>query len=111
MTVNILSDKIGTSRYALMDYENGITEPDLDVLKTIAAVLEINHAELYDEYYSFLDHPYSVFVKQIRQKIGATQKQFGALFGVGRRTVERWEAGRNKVGRKVYEQMKKLGLL
>lgn len=110
MISNMLSAKIGTSRYALMDYENDKTEPDLDVLKLIADALRIDQGELYDEYYRFLDYPYSVLVKQVRHKIGLTQKQFGACFGVGRRAVERWEAGKNKVTRDVFEQMKKLKL-
>lgn len=111
MTSNILSEKIGTSRYAIMDYENGISEPDLYVLNSIADVLKINPVELYDEYYSFLAYPYSTLVKEVRLKMSLTQEQFGTYLGVGRRTVERWESGKNKVTREVFERMKKLELL
>jgi len=111
MIGDLLSEKIGTSRYAFMDYENDNTEPDLDVLQSIAAALEVDPVELYDEYYNFLDYPYSKLVKDTRQKLCLTQEQFGVYFDVGRRTVERWEAGRNKVSREVFEQMKKLRLL
>lgn len=107
----MLSEKIGTSRYAFMDYENDKTEPGLDVLKSIADTLGIDSVELYDDYYRFLDYPYTAMVKKIRHKMGLTQKQFGAYFGVGRRSIERWEAGRNKVTREVFEHMKRQGLL
>ena len=111
LTLTLLSEKIGTSRYAFMDYENDKTEPGLEVLKSIADTLGIDPTVLFDEYYSFLDYPYSTLVKEVRHKMGLTQKQFGTYFGVGRRSVERWEAGRNKVTRDVFEQMKKLEML
>lgn len=111
MIGDFLSEKIGTSRYAFMDYENDKTEPGLEVLKFIADVLGIDPVELYYDYYRFLDYPYSSLVKEVRCKMGLTQKQFGAYFGVGRRSVERWESGRNKVTREVFVQMKKLKML
>jgi Helix-turn-helix. len=111
MFIDFLSSKTGTSRHAIMDYEKDRTEPELEVLKSIANTLKINPVELYDEYYQFLDYPYYALVKEVRRKMYLTQKQFGAYFGVGRRTVERWEAGRNKVTREVFEQMKMLKLL
>lgn len=38
----------------------------------------------------------SVQVKNIREKIGLTQKLFAKYLGVSTKTVEAWEAGRNK---------------
>ena len=38
----------------------------------------------------------SVKVKNIREKIGLTQKLFAKNIGVSTKTVEAWEAGRNK---------------
>ena len=111
MTGDFLSEKIGTSRYAFMDYENDNTEPGLDVLKSIADVLGIDPAELFDDYYRFLDYPYYTLVKEVRRKMDLTQKQLGAYFDVGRRSVERWEAGRNKVSREVFKQIIKLALM
>lgn len=35
-------------------------------------------------------------IKQIRQALGLTQAQFGALIGAHSVTVARWETGRNK---------------
>lgn len=41
----------------------------------------------------------SVQVKNIREKIGLTQKLFAKYIGVSTKTVEAWEAGRNKPSR------------
>lgn len=38
----------------------------------------------------------SAQVKNIREKIGLTQKLFAKYIGVSTKTVEAWEAGRNK---------------
>ena len=38
----------------------------------------------------------SAQVKNIREKIGLTQKLFAKYIGVPTKTVEAWEAGRNK---------------
>lgn len=38
----------------------------------------------------------STQVKNIREKIGLTQKLFAKYIGVSTKTVEAWEAGRNK---------------
>lgn len=110
MTGNMLAQKCGISRYAIMDYESGETEPDLLALKRIASVLEINADNLYDEYYRFLAYPYSKKLKEMRKQMKLTQKEFGNLFGVGRKTVERWESGEILTTRERYYEIGKVTL-
>ncbi|MGL6174050.1 MAG: helix-turn-helix domain-containing protein [Cellulosilyticaceae bacterium] len=43
--------KVGISKNTLTRYERGVTYPNQDTLNKIAAVLKIEPAELYDEYY------------------------------------------------------------
>ena len=48
-------------------------------------------------------------IKQIRKKTGLNAEKFGALIGVGKKTVESWEQGvRNPSGpaRKILERCK-----
>jgi DNA-binding XRE family transcriptional regulator len=80
-------------------------------LKKIADVLEIEAYNLYDDYYRFLDYPYSVRIKQIRSENKLRQHQLGAMLGVTRRAVERWEHGKHTVTREMWEQLKVLNLL
>ena len=111
MKSNTLAEQIGLSRYAIMDYENGKTEPSLDDLKKIAVVLNVEVDKLYDDYYRFLDYPYYAKIKDIRMGHKLTQAKLGELLGVTPTAVKRWEWGKNKVSREVWEKLKALSFL
>ena len=49
-----LAELVGISRYAVMDYENGTSEPLLELLNAIAVVCGIEADKLHDGYYAFL---------------------------------------------------------
>ncbi len=106
-----LAELIGMSRYAIMDYESGSAEPLLEDLKKIADALGIEADKLFDDYYRFLDYPYSERIKQIRSERGLTQKELGTMLCVGRRAVERWEHGKHKVSRETWEKLIEAKLL
>jgi transcriptional regulator with XRE-family HTH domain len=111
MTCDTLAELVGLSRYAIMYYENGQTEPSLEDLKKIASALGIEADKLFDDYYRFLDYPYSERIKQIRVEHHLRQRGLGELLGVIRRTVERWEHGKHIVDRATWEQLKTLNLI
>ena len=106
-----LAEFVGLSRYAIMYYENNQSEPLLEDLKKIAAALEIEADMLYDDYYRFLDYPYGEKIREIRKEHGLFQRQLAKMLGSDRRTIERWEHGRGEVKRKIWENLKSLGLL
>jgi len=110
MSCNTLAARIGVSRYAIMDYEKGTTEPTLDMLNQIANALNITPDKLYDDYFRFLDYPYSAKIKELRKFLKLTQQEFGDLIGINRKTVERWEKGKNTVTRDLFHKIKKLEL-
>lgn len=111
MLGNTLADEIGMSRYAIMDYEAGTTEPFLEDLQKIAYALDIESDKLYDDYYNFMAYPYSQKIKEMRKERKLLQRELGALLGVTRRAVERWEHESNRVTRDMWEKMKELDLL
>ena len=111
MNGDTLADLAGMSRYAIMYYENSQTEPLLEDLKAIANALNIEADMLYDDYYRFLDYPYTAKIKQVREEHGLLQRELGVMLGVTRRAVERWEHGRNRVTRNVWDKLKTLNLL
>ena len=94
-----------------MRYESGETEPLLDDLKRIAEALKIEPYMLYDDYYRFLDYPYSKRIKEIRNKKNLSRKQLGDMLGMSRRTVAHWENETNAISREKWEQLKNLELL
>jgi DNA-binding transcriptional regulator YiaG len=58
-----------------------------------------------------LDCPYTAKVNQARLDRKLTQHEFGALFGVGRQTVEQWEKGKTHVTRKMRGRLKVKGIV
>lgn len=111
MTGDTFAELIGVSRYAIMYYENNQSEPPLNDLNKMATVLKIEVDKLYDDYYKFLAYPYSAKIMEIRKEKNLLQRELGDMLSVGRRTVERWEHGRNKVTRETWEKLKTLTLL
>ncbi len=111
MLGNTLADKIGMGRYAIMNYEAGITEPLLEDLQKIAYALDIESDKLYDDYYTFMAYPYSKKIKELRKEKKLLQRELGVLLGVTRRAVERWEHESNRVTRDMWEKMKELNLI
>jgi len=111
MSGNMLAEFCKMSRYAVMDYENDVTEPSLEDLGKMATVLGVEADKLYDEYYVFLAYLYFVKIKQIRLEHHLLQRELGAMLGVQRKAVERWEHGRHKVSRETWERLGELGLL
>jgi len=108
---NTLAEMVGLSRYAIMYYENNQTEPLLEDLKKIAHALGVEADVLYDDYYRFLDYPYSAKIKEIRKVHGLYQRELGEMMGVSRRAAERWESGKNVVSRSTWERLESLSLL
>ena len=111
LTGNTLAMQIGLSRYAIMNYENATTEPTLVDLKKIASALDVNPCMLYDGYYQFLDYPYSMRIKQLRVEHQLHQRELGAVLGVNRRAVERWELGKAVISRATWEMLVSLKYL
>ena len=111
LSCKTLAKRIGMSRYAIMYYENNQSEPLLEDLKKIAIALNVESDRLYDEYYRFLDYPYTDRIKQIRAENNLLQRELGAMLGLTRRAIERWEHGKNTVSRETWEQLILLKLL
>jgi len=107
----MLAEFIGVSRYAIMRYERGETEPALEDLRKMADVFEIEADKLYDDYYRFLDYPYFRKIREIRRGKGVTQGEFGKLLDVTAGSVKRWESGEHRVTRDMWEKLKAEKLL
>ena len=111
MNGDTLAEMVGLSRFAIMYYENAQTEPLLDDLKKIALALGIEADTLYDDYYRFLDYPYTKKIKEIRTANDLLQRELGEILGVTRRAVERWEHGKNVVSHETWNKLRAFDLL
>jgi transcriptional regulator with XRE-family HTH domain len=110
MNCDTLAELTGISRYSIMRYESGETEPSLDDLKKMAAVLGIEADKLFDDYYRFLDYPYTQKLKEARAEKKITQRKLAEIMGVTAMTAKRWEYGGHVVVRGTWEMMKRFRL-
>lgn len=58
---------------------------------------KLDDAKSFKISYLNTDNIDSVRVKKIRNNLGVTQNVFGSILGVTKKTVEKWEQGKNKV--------------
>ena len=106
-----LAQQAEISRHAVMDYENGTSEPPLELLNKIANVCKVSADKLYDGYYAFLAHPYSTKLKEIRKANKLLQRDLATMLDVGTKAVADWEQSRTVIKRKTWEQLVEFRLL
>lgn len=111
VTCDMLAELVGVSRYAIMRYETGETEPSLENLRQMATIFDIDADKLYDDYYRFLDYPYSSKIREVRKARKMVQREFGEKLGVTAGTVKRWESGQHGVTRNMWETLKALAII
>jgi transcriptional regulator with XRE-family HTH domain len=111
MNCDTLAELTGISRYSIMRYESGETEPSLDDLKKMAAIFGIEADKLFDDYYRFLDYPYTQKLKEARAERKLTQRKLGKVMGVATTTVKRWEYGGHVVTREAWGKLKQLKVI
>lgn len=65
-------------------------------MKTFKEVMN-KHATRKFEFYDYETITTNEFVKELRTNLNMTQSYFARTLGVSKKTVEKWEQGRNKV--------------
>lgn len=103
-----LANLANIDRTTLIRYENDQLIPSLDITTRIAHALKINPFLIYDDYLKFIAMGYGGKIKNLRVKLKFTQKEFGQLLGVHRKTILRWEKEFEIISRENYEKLKKL---
>ncbi len=86
-----LADRSGLDRSTIIRYENNLVDHSIDILDKICKVFKIEPFTLYDDYLKFISSDYGNIIKKLRNNLGVTQKEFGEILGVHRKTVARWE--------------------
>lgn len=86
-----LSHKSGIDRTTIIRYENNQLNHSLELCYKIAKTIGIDPNFIYDEYLAFISSSFGNKIKNIRKKNKLTQHAFGAIIGVHRKTITRWE--------------------
>ena len=59
----------------------------------------LKNTEVYTVSYTNVENVDSNYVKNLREKLGMTQTVFATVLGVKKKTVEKWEQGKNHVAK------------
>lgn len=77
----------------------------LDKMALVAQLLEIDIADLLDEYNLFIYHGQGLQIRAKRKARGLTQFEFGKLYGVNKHTVTRWENDDVRIFKSTWEKL------
>ncbi|MEQ2440824.1 helix-turn-helix domain-containing protein [Solibaculum intestinale] len=95
----------GIPKSTYLHYENPSHERyPLDKLRRIAALLEVDIELLLDDYNRFLMNQ-GEQVRNMRERLGLSQQEFGKRLGVQAGTVRKWESGRVRMRKETWEML------
>lgn len=94
--------KAGLDICTIIRYENNQRDHSLETCNKIAQAVGIKPGLLYDAYLNFIVSDYGSEVREARKSLNLTQREFGTLLGVHRKTVLRWEKEREYPTRENY---------
>lgn len=77
----------------------------LDKLRALAELFEVQLEYLLDDYNTFLYEGQGRQVRQLRESIGLSRKEFAARFGVWTTTVRDWETDSVRMTKQTWEKL------
>ena len=100
-----LAVKSSIDRATIIRYENNSVNHSIDIIDKISKSLKIVPSIIYDDYFKFISNNYGDKIKQIRRKLNLTQKEFGEILNVNRKTISRWEKKESFPARQNYMKL------
>ena len=101
-----VADYAGLERSTYIGYEEGVRNSyPSDKLAKIAELFAVPVDDLLDEYNSFLTRQ-GEEVRTIRRERGLSQEQFATELGVSESAVRRWEGGKARMTKGMWERVK-----
>lgn len=98
-----LAEKVGIVPATITLYENDKNPIKYKTAVLLAEVLEIDHKLLLDDYGKFVDYPYNVLLRKIRESLSLSQSQITEKIGVSQTAYSAWERA-EKTPRKLEYQ-------
>lgn len=105
LTTRQLAEQIDVVPATILMYERNKHPIPFDVANSLADALDVNADLLYDDFAVFLVTPYSEALKDIRMRIGMSQRAFAEHIGVIPSYYYKLESGHRRPSRKVYQRM------
>ena len=98
-----VAEKIGVSCGIYKDMEAGeYNHIPFELVDKLAALYDIDSADLMDDYGRFLQYGAARFVQEYRERLGMTRTGFAEMLGVQRHLLVDWETGKKEISRKSW---------
>ena len=105
LTTRQLAEKVGIVPATLILYENDKHAVKRNTAVAIAAVLEIDHKVLLDEYGLFVDYPFNEKLKKVRNSLGLSQSEIAEKIGVSQTCYSSWERAARTPRKSEYKRI------
>lgn len=103
-----VAEYAGIDRSTYIHYESKeINSYPADKLEKLAELFGIDVDDLLDDYNRFIYDGQGWKIRKLRKSMGLTQYQFGKIYGVSASAVKRWENGKVRVTKRVWEKFTK----
>lgn len=104
-TIRQLAEQVGIVSATLLKYEGNQFPIPYPTAVAFADILQIDRNLLLDEFALFLDHPYSVRLREVRKAYGLNQTEFAKKADISHSIYAKWESAIRQPSRKMYEQL------
>lgn len=100
-----LAEKVGVVPATITLYENDKNPIKYKTAVLLAEVLEIDHKLLLDDYGKFVDYPYNVLLRKIRENLSLSQSQIAENVGVSQTAYFAWERAEKTPRKQEYQKI------
>lgn len=104
-----VADYLNIDRTSYVAYEkNSRGSYNINHLKKLAELFEIDITQLLDEYNMFLYKGQAKLLKYIRKELNVTQKDFAYMIDMTKHDVSNWEQSRTVLSKNTWKKIKKI---
>lgn len=100
-----LAEKVGVVPATITLYENDKNPIKYKTAVLLAEVLEIDRKLLLDDYGKFVDYPYNVLLRKIRESLSLSQSQIAEKIGVSQTAYSAWERAEKTPRKQEYQKI------
>lgn len=100
-----LAEKVGVVTATIALYENDKNPIKHKTAVLLAEALEIDRKLLLDDYGKFIDYPYNVRLRELRESLSLSQSQIAEKIGVSQTAYSAWERAEKPPRKQEYQKI------
>ena len=106
LTTKQLAEKLNIVPATVLGYEQGRFPIPYEISVAATEMLQIPESLLFDDFYIFINAPYTELLHTVRKRYGLNQVDFAENAGISPSIYAKWESGSRRPSRKMYQQLK-----